>query len=66
MFYSDEKQALLEVALAVPSPNPALRRAIRVLQEDMAISGTRDDRPFHLGGCSCAPGECRRSSDNWR
>lgn len=65
MFYSDEKQALLEVALAVPAPSPALKRAITALREDMAISGTRDDRPLHLGGCSCPPGACRNSGNEW-
>lgn len=65
MFYSDEKRALLDVVLAVPSPSPALTRAIRVLQEDIAFSGTRDDRPAHIGWCSCAPGTCRNSRNEW-
>lgn len=60
MMYSTEKEAILRVLDKVENPSPVLKRAIVAFREEMAMSGPRDDRPFHLGGCRCAPGECRK------
>ena len=65
MLYSDEHAAILSAIDAAIAANPnddLLKRSRAEFVQDMYATGRRDNRPFHLGGCSCPPGACRRGS----
>ena len=71
MLYVDERETVLAaLEECLSRTKDAVRRqrleaARAAIKDEMPISGVRDNRPLHLGECSCAPGACKNSRNNW-